>query len=193
MHNNIFQQPGEEPLIRGRFYTVICVRAYWPLREISGASPNWIPVIGPAHADNDAVNFPIHHWHADHRFLDFSRLNKDPRIYRHYKYFEQSEFCLENSAFRNPVIEIAPLNVPDDVPERHVKVSDLNPATYPEHTYLKLMILKYQGETQTTCSATPTTYPNSLTNTATRPSSKDATAHIVGQTLPAYRQMKTAS
>ena len=41
MHSkHIFQQPGEEPLIRGRFYTVPCVRAYWPLHEISGASPN---------------------------------------------------------------------------------------------------------------------------------------------------------
>lgn len=93
------------------------------------------------------VNFPTQHWHADHRFLDFSRLNNDPRIYRHYKYFEQSQFCLENSAFRNPVIEIAPLNMPDDAVERHVQVSDLNPITYPEHAYLKLMILKYQSET----------------------------------------------
>lgn len=145
-NTELFPTPGTEPLAPGNFYTVLCVRAFWPMRQLSGAKPRWVPVIGPVHSDQDVVNFPPMHWHADHRFLDIDQLWEDRHVYQHFKYFEQSRFGLQNIAYRSPIVELAPLTNRPDETRRFVDAGDLDHAVDPPDTYQRLMVLRYRGD-----------------------------------------------
>ena len=73
----------------GRTYLVTAIRTTWPMRPIAKPRPRvrWVPVMGPRHSDDDAVNFPPQHWHADPRFLDHGELWDDPSVSRLFRYF----------------------------------------------------------------------------------------------------------
>ncbi|MEZ4708317.1 MAG: Rieske 2Fe-2S domain-containing protein [Caldilineaceae bacterium] len=51
----------------GDQHAVLCVRA----RGLDWISKDqWLPIIGPLHADAEFLNFPVEHYHIDFRFVD---------------------------------------------------------------------------------------------------------------------------
>ena len=132
----------------GRTYLVTAVRTTWPMRPIAKPRPGvrWVPVMGPRHSDNDAVNFPPQHWHADPRFLDHGELWGDPSVRQHFRYFEASEFDLEFAYFRIPIVEATPEPATGENPDDTIWVSDLINSPVPQESYIRLLPFQLRHE-----------------------------------------------
>ena len=128
----------------GKTYLVLAVRTKWPLTGESKAQTRWVPIMGPPHSDNDVVNFPPMHWHADPRFLDYGELWKDNAVYQIYRYFAQSEFCLERAYINSPIPEVAPDPAVTGREPEHVKIADLKDSRHPPESYYRIMAFTMQ-------------------------------------------------
>lgn len=60
----------------GKFYRVPCVKTRLGHVWDSVFCGEWVPVIGPRHTDEGAVNFPYEHWHVDWRFASSTVLRR---------------------------------------------------------------------------------------------------------------------
>lgn len=73
----------------GKFYRVPCIKTVAKHRWDRLWRGEWVPVMGPEHRDDGAVNFPLLHWHVDWRFASARLWN---RLTAHSIYGESGAF-----------------------------------------------------------------------------------------------------
>ena len=104
----------DEPLIPGKFYDRLCIRACWPR---GNRHPQWWPVHGPMHEDREFIGFPHYHYHVDWRFLNQSQQRKAtgpdpvPPVYN----IPISVVSIPEDPYKTTMLS----NLPKDDPLRH--------------------------------------------------------------------------
>lgn len=140
--------PLDQPPVIGKTYLVPCVRTSWPMSDKAPGSDRearWIPIIGHPHRDDDAVDYPTLHWHADHRFVDFSQLRQSTIVDRHYRHFDNTPYDLTMAAFQAPIPGILPEPLPGE-PERHHTLPQIAELQIEQSRYYRIMALECRQE-----------------------------------------------